>query len=174
MLQVTKITSLQYQCTKIPNVPKYTQNIKSAMHIFYFSVHWGTIWFTTTIYNARHDDILDVQHLADTFVVKSLSDVAPLKEAAKSYCIKVPHIIQYNFSNTIIDVGKKVPGYEEIPPPVLNVFLKYGNKYIVRDCCQILLLIFSKFSNVTFLGGNIYQGLFYSLIACLSTCSDLF
>ena len=59
------------------------------------------------------DDILDVQHLADTFVVKSLSDVAPLKEAAKSYSIKVTHIIQCNFSDTIIDVGKKVPGYEE-------------------------------------------------------------
>ena len=71
------------------------------------------------------DDILDVQHLADTFIVNSLSDVAPLKEAPKSYCVKVPHIIQYNFPNTIIDVRKKVPGYEEIPPPVLSVFLDY-------------------------------------------------
>ena len=154
-----------------PNIPKIS-NLPCIFFIFQFTeVPYDSLqrYITQDI-----DDILDVQHLADTFVVKSLSDVAPLKEAAKSYCIKVPHIIQYNFSNTIIDVGKKVPGYEEIPAPVLNVFLKYGNKYIVRDCCQILLLIFSKFSNVTFLGGNIYQGLFYSLIACLSTCSDLF
>ena len=61
------------------------------------------------------DDIMDAQHLADISVVNSLSDVAPLKEAAKSYCINVPHIIQY-FSKTITDVVKKVPGYEETTP----------------------------------------------------------
>ena len=112
------------------------------------------------------DNILDIPHLADTFVFSSLQDVAPLKEAAKSYCIKVTHIILYNFKNTISDVGEHVLGYEEIPPPLPSVFPKYGNKYIVNDCHQISLLTLSKFSNIIFLGGNIYQNLFYPLIAC--------
>ena len=152
--------------------PKYQICYGHISFIFQFTeVPYGPLrrYITPDI-----DDILDVQHLADTFVVNSLSDVAPLKEAAKSYSIKVTHIIQCNFSDTIIDVGKKVPGYEEIPPPLVNVFLEYGNKYIVRDCHQILLLTLTKFSDIIFLGDNIYQDLFYLLIAHLPTCSVLF
>ena len=109
---------------------KCTQNIKSTMHIFYFSVHWGTIWCTTTIYNARHWQNSECSTSCRYICCQFTEWCCTTEETAKSYCTKVPHIIQCNFSNTIIDVGKKVPGYEEIPPPVLNVFLEYGNRYI--------------------------------------------
>ena len=65
--------------------------------------------------------MINVKHLADTFVVDTLSNVAPLKEEANSYCIKVTHIIQFNSLNTIIDVWNKVPSYEKISPSLLSV-----------------------------------------------------
>ena len=87
--------------------------------------------------------ILDVDHLCDTFVVNSLEDIAPLKEAARMYNIKLPHIIQYAFANSLIDVGTLVPGYEQIPVPLVNVFLECGKKTVVRG-----LLLLSYFVNI--------------------------
>ena len=85
------------------------------------------------------DEFLNVGHLCDTFVVNSLEDMAPLKEAARMYNIRLPHTIQYTFANSLIDVGTLVPSYEQIPVPLVNVFLEYGKKTIVSR----LLLLFS-------------------------------
>ena len=74
------------------------------------------------------DVFLDVGHWCDTFVVSSLEDIAPLKEAARMYNMRLPHIIQYTFANSLIDCGALVPGYEQIPAPLVNVFLEYEKK----------------------------------------------
>ena len=89
------------------------------------------------------DEFLDVGHLCDTFVVNSLEDIAPLKEAARMYNIRLPHIIQYTFANSLIDVGTLVPSYEQIPVPLVNVFLEYRKKTIVSR-----LLLLSSFVNI--------------------------
>ena len=67
-------------------------------------------------------------HLCDTFAVNSLEDIAPLKEAPGMYNIRLPHIIQYTFANSLNDVGTLVPGYEQISVPFVIVFLPYGKK----------------------------------------------
>ena len=86
---------------------------------------------------------LDVGHLCDTFVVNSLEDIAPLKEASGMYNIRLPHIIQYTFANSLNDVGTLVPGYEQISVPFVIVFLPYGKKTIVSG-----LLLLSSFVNI--------------------------
>ena len=73
----------------------------------------------------------------------SLEDIAPLQEAARMYNIRLPHIIQHAFANSLIDVGILVPGYEQILVPLVNVFLQYGKKTIVSG-----LLLLSSFVNI--------------------------
>ena len=82
-------------------------------------------------------------HLCDTFFVNSPDDIAPLKEAARMYNIRLPHIIQYTFANSLTDVGTLVPDYEQIPVPLVDYFLEYVEKTNVSG-----LLLLSSFVNI--------------------------
>ena len=70
----------------------------------------------------------------------SLEDIAPLQEAARMYNIRLPHIIQHTFANSLIDVGILVPGYEQILVPLANVLLQFGKETSVSG-----LLLLSSF-----------------------------
>ena len=74
---------------------------------------------------------LDVGHLCDTFAVNSLEDIAPLKEASGMYNIRLPHIIQYTFANSLNDAGTLVPGYEHIGHCFSSIWEKNYFKWAV-------------------------------------------
>ena len=61
------------------------------------------------------------------------------------YNIRLPYIIQYTFTNSLIDVGTLVPGYKQIHVPLVNGFLEYGGGTIVGG-----LLLLSPFVIVDF------------------------
>ena len=66
-----------------------------------------------------------------TFVVNSLEDVETIKETARKYNIDCPQIIQYPFQRKLIEEAKQVPGWEQVPVPVMNVLMEYGKNFIV-------------------------------------------
>ena len=81
--------------------------------------------------NEQIDDILDIMHLAETYVVDNGSDHFVLKETAKQYGIEQPNTVIYSYNCALIAEAKQIPGHEFIPIPVMNVFMEYGNNYIV-------------------------------------------
>lgn len=77
-----------------PNVPKIS-NLPCIFFIFQFTeVPYGALqqYIMQDI-----DNILNVQHLADTFVVNSLSDVAPLKRQQNHIVLKYPILFSATF-----------------------------------------------------------------------------
>ncbi len=77
------------------------------------------------------DCIVDIKLSADVYILNNLKDRRNLIETTNLYSITSPPIITYNFESPIIEEAKQLPQYENLPIPVVNVFLHYGLNYIV-------------------------------------------
>ncbi|XP_057292633.1 uncharacterized protein LOC130621360 [Hydractinia symbiolongicarpus] len=71
------------------------------------------------------------------YVVSCNKDKNLLWKAAQQKNIDPPDVVIYNFSAALIDKASQVPGFENVPVPVMNILMEYGNNYILA-CYQIL------------------------------------
>ncbi|XP_057290526.1 uncharacterized protein LOC130613205 [Hydractinia symbiolongicarpus] len=79
------------------------------------------------------DTILDVAHMKNHYVVSCNKDKNLLWKAAQRKNIDPPDVVIYNFSAALIDKASQVPGFENVPVPVMNILMEYGNNYIAHD-----------------------------------------
>ena len=56
-----------------------------------------------------------------------------LKATAKEYNITHPCIVIVNYDDKLIEEAMEVPGWENIPVPVMNTLMEYGSNYIVSN-----------------------------------------
>lgn len=101
------------------------------------------------------DEMLDVKHLKDVFIVDNYRDQCALSDAAHSQCIAKPATIMYDFSCSLIEEAKHVPGYEFLPIPVMNVLMDYSKNVIVSinyvDFFILIMCICNHFFSCIFM-----------------------
>ena len=78
------------------------------------------------------DDLLDVSHLKNTFIVSSFQDRLKLIETASLYGIQIENVIVYDYNDTELYDPVKKMGFEgTMPVVVANVLFDHAQKVIV-------------------------------------------